>query len=213
MDCITAMAAFARSLRDGTELDTAAREHLASCDRCAELLASAKEVEDALTIEEPVSVTPDVAAVATTAERTITGKRFVRLFLNAVGITFILLAFVVIFSRKGGGPAALAVLIFTGVAAFALVLARTVVRSFRTVYKRLKPGRQLSGVCLGLSEATGVHVTLIRLAFVVLAFADGAGIVVYVLLDLLMPMHPDDRQHLWRFRIARAWRQWRGAEP
>jgi hypothetical protein len=48
-------------------------------------------------------------------------------------------------------------------------------------------------------------VRLIRLGFFALLFADGAGFWLYILLDLAMPVHPDDRQHLLRFRLKRWW--------
>ncbi|HYR28011.1 MAG TPA: PspC domain-containing protein, partial [Thermoanaerobaculia bacterium] len=75
------------------------------------------------------------------------------------------------------------------------------------ICKRLKPGKQISGVCLGLSEATGVPVLLFRLGFVVLLFVNGIGLWLYILLDLAMPVHPDDRQHLLRFKLRRMWQR------
>lgn len=72
-------------------------------------------------------------------------------------------------------------------------------------YKRLRAGRQLSGVCVGLAESTGVPVAIIRLAFVALFLAKLSGLVLYVVLDLLMEVHPDDRASLLRFRIRRWW--------
>lgn len=82
-------------------------------------------------------------------------------------------------------------------------LVRASRRSAAPLYKRLKPGRQLSGVCLGLSERFNVNVTIVRLVFLVAFFADGLGFWLYVLLDLAMPVHPSDREHLLRFRVRR----------
>ena len=73
-------------------------------------------------------------------------------------------------------------------------------------YKRLRHGRQLSGVCLGIAEETGLPVWVVRLVFVLLAFGKMFGVALYLILDLLMEIHPDDRRLLLRFRIRRWWR-------
>lgn len=72
-------------------------------------------------------------------------------------------------------------------------------------YKRLRNGRQLSGVCAGIAEATRVPVSIIRLTFIALVLAKHSGFVLYIMLDLLMEVHPDDRSSLLRFRIRRWW--------
>jgi phage shock protein PspC (stress-responsive transcriptional regulator) len=72
-------------------------------------------------------------------------------------------------------------------------------------YKRLRKGYMLSGICLGIAERTKVPVGVIRLAFLVLAFAKMSGVLLYVVLDLLMQVHPDDRATLLRFRLRRWW--------
>jgi phage shock protein PspC (stress-responsive transcriptional regulator) len=77
----------------------------------------------------------------------------------------------------------------------------------RRLYQRLGPGRMISGVCLGIAEATRVDVNVIRIAFVVLLLADGVGFWLYVLLALTMAVHPDDRQYLLRFRLRRWWQR------
>jgi phage shock protein PspC (stress-responsive transcriptional regulator) len=70
----------------------------------------------------------------------------------------------------------------------------------------------LDGVALGLSEATKVNVSVIRLLFFGLLFFDGVGLVLYLLLALFMPVHPDDRQFLLRFRLRR-WLRRTAAAP
>jgi len=45
------------------------------------------------------------------------------------------------------------------------------------------------GVCAGISNYTGLDVTIIRLAWVVSAFYKGLGIGLYILAFLLMPMN------------------------
>lgn len=49
--------------------------------------------------------------------------------------------------------------------------------------------RILGGVCSGLAEGFHVEVLWVRLAFVVLAFINGVGVLLYVVLWLLMPEH------------------------
>jgi phage shock protein PspC (stress-responsive transcriptional regulator) len=60
-------------------------------------------------------------------------------------------------------------------------------------------------VCAGIAEKTRVPVALIRLAFLALLFAKLFGIVLYLVLDMLMEVHTDDRASLLRFRIRRWW--------
>jgi phage shock protein PspC (stress-responsive transcriptional regulator) len=76
-------------------------------------------------------------------------------------------------------------------------------RNGNRIYKRLDGRRKVSGVCVGLSEATGMPVLTLRLIFVALLFVKGAGLWLYIVLDLAMPVHPDDRVNLMRFRIRR----------
>jgi phage shock protein PspC (stress-responsive transcriptional regulator) len=100
------------------------------------------------------------------------------------------------------------ILLGLSMAAAGLVLLRAPSRF--ALYKRIRPGYQLSGVCLGLEDKTGIPVGILRLVFFVLALANGMGIWIYVVLDLLMPVHPEDRRHLLRFRVLRWWRRTRG---
>lgn len=56
--------------------------------------------------------------------------------------------------------------------------------------KRLVRNRtnvMLGGVCAGLGDYLGIDPTLVRLFFVLLAFADGIGIFIYVILWLVLP--------------------------
>ena len=57
----------------------------------------------------------------------------------------------------------------------------------RILPARPSEGRILSGVCAGISEEFALDVTLVRLAFLVLALAWGLGGLLYVLLWVLMP--------------------------
>ena len=52
---------------------------------------------------------------------------------------------------------------------------------------RSETDRVIGGVCGGLAVYLGVNANLVRLAFVLLAFASGMGLVLYVLLLFIMP--------------------------
>jgi phage shock protein C len=45
----------------------------------------------------------------------------------------------------------------------------------------------IAGVCGGLAEYLAIDVVLVRIAFVILAFASGIGIPIYLILWLIMP--------------------------
>ena len=57
----------------------------------------------------------------------------------------------------------------------------------RRLLRRSRSDRILGGVCAGLAEFFGVDPILIRLAFVLVTLAQGAGVLIYVLLWILMP--------------------------
>ena len=46
----------------------------------------------------------------------------------------------------------------------------------------------LAGVCGGISQATGIDVTLVRIGFVLLSLGSGVGVLVYALAWLLLPL-------------------------
>jgi phage shock protein PspC (stress-responsive transcriptional regulator) len=53
--------------------------------------------------------------------------------------------------------------------------------------------RIIGGVCSGLAEAIHLDPIWVRLAFVALAFAQGIGVVLYLVLLVIMPERPVDR--------------------
>jgi phage shock protein C len=53
--------------------------------------------------------------------------------------------------------------------------------------------RMLSGVCGGLAEYFDLDPTIVRLAFVLTAFAGGTGLIAYIVLAIIMPMEGSDR--------------------
>ena len=56
--------------------------------------------------------------------------------------------------------------------------------------RRSRSDRWVGGVCGGLAQATGLASWLWRLAFALLLFFGGAGLVVYLLLWIFVPQEP-----------------------
>jgi phage shock protein PspC (stress-responsive transcriptional regulator) len=63
----------------------------------------------------------------------------------------------------------------------------------RTALRRPYAGRMLGGVAEGLARYIGVDTTIVRIAFVVLAIAGGAGIPLYLAGLLLIPDEGSDQ--------------------
>jgi phage shock protein PspC (stress-responsive transcriptional regulator) len=63
----------------------------------------------------------------------------------------------------------------------------------RTAVRRPIRGRMLTGVAGGLAEYAGVDVRIVRVAFVVLTVAGGAGIPLYLAGLLLIPEQGSDQ--------------------
>ncbi len=55
---------------------------------------------------------------------------------------------------------------------------------------RSREDKMLGGVCGGIANYFGVDPTLIRLAFVLIFFADGAGLLAYIVAWILIPEKP-----------------------
>jgi len=61
------------------------------------------------------------------------------------------------------------------------------------VNKRLYRSRKdstIAGVCGGLGEYFGVDPTFLRIIFVILIFADGIGLIAYIIAWIVMPQRP-----------------------
>ena len=48
----------------------------------------------------------------------------------------------------------------------------------------------IAGVCGGIAEYFNIDPTLVRLAFVVLLFANGIGLLVYIIAAIVIPLNP-----------------------
>ena len=78
-------------------------------------------------------------------------------------------------------------------------------RRLRLPVRRSTDTRVVAGVCGGLSRATGIDVTLVRIGFVLLSLGSGVGILVYALIWLLVPLDGETSTI-----FSRAISDWRG---
>jgi phage shock protein C len=62
--------------------------------------------------------------------------------------------------------------------------------TMKRLYKS-RTSRMIDGVCGGVAEYFGVDPTLVRIAWLLLAFMGGMGIVLYFVAMILMPKNPD----------------------
>ena len=213
MNCTEAVAALVSSLESGTEMSGEQREHIRTCERCRELLDSAKQFQTLLAgngIELPPAIDPALAAAEEEVRRR-TERRAIGI---CVGILLILgaaVSWMLAGSGEIGRSEAIAVvgvslligLLMLSPVFLILYFVRRSKGGKPQLYKRLKKGRYLSGVCLGIAEATQLNVSLVRSVFALLLFFKGAGFWLYLILDLAMPVHPEDRQHMLRFKVRR----------
>ena len=56
----------------------------------------------------------------------------------------------------------------------------------KRLYK-IKEGKKLCGVCIGVAAYFGLDPTLIRLAWVVFTLLGGSGIIAYIIAAIIMP--------------------------
>ena len=55
---------------------------------------------------------------------------------------------------------------------------------------RSRTERMIAGVCVGIAQYLAIDPTLVRLAFVAFTLAGGAGVLLYVVLAVIMPLEP-----------------------
>jgi phage shock protein PspC (stress-responsive transcriptional regulator) len=212
MNCNEAVAALVASLESGAPMSAEQREHIRTCERCRELLDSAKQFQTLLGGNGIQPPAVDAATAAAEEEvrrakiRRTLGIAFAIAVVAWVGLSMLLIRAGEVAPVEGflvvGAGIGIAFLMIAPLLLLVL-LARAARTAEKRWYKRLGPGRQLSGVCLGLAERFRWNVTIVRLAFLLALFFHGLGFWVYVVLDLAMPVHPDDRQYLLRFRMRR----------
>jgi phage shock protein PspC (stress-responsive transcriptional regulator) len=223
--CLDTVEALRHVIQDGTPPPDALRRHWSSCPRCRATVRATTDLLDQLeaTADDSEASSDDELYDATAATSRATQAadvfrlRTVRLRLAVVAVVAgagLAIGVATLTPMLGTSvwETVAAVAILTLLVGAPCALAITIARAPQKLglSKRLAPGFQLSGVCVGLAERTGTPVWPWRLGFVVLALWGGKGVWLYLLLDLVMPLHPEDRQHLLRFRVARWLRRlWR----
>lgn len=184
--------------------------HWRSCPRCAAVLQKALQGLEALEAT-PDLPEPDEAMVAAIQEEARIQNRRRNLALAGLGL-LVILAFCALLLIAAIIPE-LAILL--GAILLPLSLVVIYLRIGRrpqswNLYRRLGKGRQLGGVCLGLAERTGTRASHWRLAAVVAFLLGMPAFQLYVLMLILMPVHPDDREFLLRFQLRRWWARHHG---
>jgi phage shock protein PspC (stress-responsive transcriptional regulator) len=212
MNCTEAVAALVSSLESGTEMSDEQREHIRTCERCRELLDSAKQFQTLLVgngIESP-TIDPALAAAEEEVRRR-TERRAIGICAGVLLILGAAVAWMLVGSGELRRMEAILVVTVSLVTGLLLLTPVFLILYFvrrskggkPRLYKRLKKGRYLSGVCLGIAEATQLNVSLVRSVFALLLIFKGAGFWIYLILDLAMPVHPEDRQYMLRFKVRR----------
>lgn len=208
-----------RYLTDGGELPPDMIEHVRHCSECEETLLRAQLLGDLLerARHEQRGLTPPLALSQAMTDEVIAAVRRRRLLRAGLAITIVIVGVALWYLTTTAMQVqhryavwSMLMILFTGPLVLAAMTAGIDAGGPGRLFKRLR-GRQLSGICQGLSETTRVPVWVWRMAFVGLIFFKGAGVILYLLLDVALPIHPDERADLLRFRIARWWKSRRAA--
>ncbi|MDP9362348.1 MAG: PspC domain-containing protein [Acidobacteriota bacterium] len=201
-------------------------EHLRVCSECSVMVKRASRLSDLLASTVPTesagaegvtgtgnrlaAMEPMVLQAATDAVAVSYRHRRTLRIVTAVAVLGIMIGSWYVKSlmhvRHPWGIWAMLVILFAGPIVLAYMTAGLEAGGPSRIYKRILR-RQLSGICQGISEAYGIRVWVVRMAFVSLLFLKGIGLALYLLLDIVLPIHPDDRAYLLRFRIIRWWKQ------
>ncbi len=56
---------------------------------------------------------------------------------------------------------------------------------------RSRDDKVIGGVCGGIAEYTGIDATIIRVLWVLLTLGYGAGVIIYIILMIVIPMEPE----------------------
>jgi len=222
-DCEGFQRVIATALSLGEELPAWSLNDARSCTSCAELLRSLRKAtrEDVvLAAPRPEAEARSVTLASTAARRTFMAIGIARACLGLVAG----LAWIVLVEWKigtyllGQGSIHLRTLEVVRASIVTLVvvwlgLIATFDRRRGSRPPRLHTrwnGRQLQGICVGLSEYLGGPAWMWRLGFLTLFFSGLGGGSIYLILSFVISFHPDDRRHLLWFRICRLFSRLRG---
>jgi phage shock protein PspC (stress-responsive transcriptional regulator) len=228
LQCREAVASLIAFLEHGTPMPDSHRQHLNACPHCKPMI----DTLHSLAATEPAEVTTGDARreqafhAAARELRAARRRRTITVSLLATLAAILIIPALVIFPDHSPSMylqslalVALTLFIFGAVIVLPLALLQRLVHGSprsatqRPLYKRLGPGRQLAGVALGIAEHTGLSATTVRLIFIALVVTKGAGLLLYLVLALSMPVHPADREYMLRFRLRRALARTPQAKP
>jgi phage shock protein PspC (stress-responsive transcriptional regulator) len=215
-DCTHAQAALQSLLSDGREPSASDLEHLSTCPDCRAMAQRIQNLLSAMPEPTPSEEGQPHMNVHDALHDELTRQSNRHLGFQLFGLTMLVGGFTAFWAWALKDPmtgwswsvALLLIALFTVPVMLLLALSR-LPRAHR-VYKRLREGRMLSGVCMGLAERTSTPVWAWRVGFVALAFIVPNSMFLYAVLASIMPVHPEDRAGLLRFRIARWFRRLRG---
>lgn len=193
------------ALRQGADVSTGDRQHVATCPDCSRMIAAAGRLEDELEVDVPVAGTEErFSLVAREAEAALRlERRRSAAFLILGGLAVLIPSLMAPGWKiiQGFG-------VLVGLGAIGSVILRRLNEGRRglKLYKRIK--RQwVFGVCRGLAEAAEFPVAVIRLGVMAPMLLGKSGwmiaIALYLLLDMSLEVHPEDRGLLLRFRFRR----------
>jgi phage shock protein PspC (stress-responsive transcriptional regulator) len=209
LSCTDAVEGLRAMLAGSAEPDPDIVEHWRSCPRCAEILRKALRGMEALEAEPEPPGTDE--ALVTKVQKEVLARNWLRTLSLAF---FAFLVVLVCCATLLVAAVVPGMAILLGSILLPLTLLVIILRVKRQpqgwkLYRRLGKGRQLGGVCLGLAERTGTRADTWRIVLVVAFFLGLPAFQLYVLMLLLMPVHPDDREYLLRFKLRRWWARFR----
>ncbi len=213
--CEDVLARVIATLRQGGDVADEDRRHVASCPQCSRVIAAAAQLEDEL---RAADVRLGAAGDALTrATREAQAAARVDEWRRAAFIALGALAVVIPRLMMPEGPGlhvtgmlfqAFGALVGLGAVGSLILRRLNVAMAPKGLYTRLR-GAWFFGVCRGLAEAAGLPVLVIRGAFIALLFLGKVGwliaVPLYLLLEMSMEVHPEDRELLLRFRLKRWW--------
>jgi phage shock protein PspC (stress-responsive transcriptional regulator) len=208
--CLDARAALKAFVIDGAEPSAEALAHWKACPDCRSLAAAVTRQLETLGEDAP-SPLAGVDTMALDLEVKRQARR--RLWMKAAALGALglvagagtMAALGVEWAGWSWAVAAGVVALIGLVGLLTVLLARTPAR--HRLYRRLGPARMVSGVCAGLAERTATPVWAWRLGCVAGLFLASEVVVLYFLLAFTMPVHPEDRAGLLRFRVVRFFRR------
>lgn len=204
------------ALRQGGDVSADDRRHVASCPSCNRVLAAAGRLENELEADIPAGGSEErISRVTASAQAALRAEQRRRVVFIVLGAFAVLVPWLMVPTLKllpaDVARTYLILQIFGALVGLGAVGTLVVQRlnggtGGVKLYKRLK-GQWLFGVCRGLAEASGLPVAVIRAGLIALLLVGRTGwmigVPLYLLLEMSLEVHPEDRGLLLRFRFKR----------